>query len=121
MKYAIILACAVICSAQSSGPDSFGTVRVDLPLRITLDPAGVPHLGLALVRGEVPPRNDAGVWTLAHAPIGSVAVYRNGIRQTDRQPQDPALAPDFTLTGMSLTSPFWEATDTIVCDYEYAR
>ena len=37
------------------------------------------------------------------------ACYRNGVRQ--------APGSDYTIAGSTITSAFWQADDTLLCDY----
>jgi hypothetical protein len=65
------------------------------------------------VSGEVLVLDAAtGVWTLAFTPSAGVAVYCNGLRQKQEL--------DYKLNGASLISPFWIASDIVLCDYEHA-
>jgi hypothetical protein len=63
------------------------------------------------VTGEVPaPGTGAGTWTLKVAPA-TAECYRNGLRQMP--------GADYTIAGNTITSQFWETSDTLLCDYSY--
>jgi hypothetical protein len=65
---------------------------------------------LYYIREEVPVNTAPGVWQLKHIPSRGVSCYRNGLRQT---------SVDFKQVGVKLTSSYWNATDLLVCDYEW--
>jgi hypothetical protein len=54
--------------------------------------------------------NDETNWTITHPPVAS-AFYQNGLRQ--------ASGSDYTIVGNTITSPTWQSTDRILCDYQY--
>lgn len=66
---------------------------------------------ITTVTGEIPSWHPSlGYWEISHAPI-AIACYRDGLRQTTGY--------DFSISGIVITSRFWQPTDTLVCDYSY--
>lgn len=64
------------------------------------------------VRGEALTLSAGGICTLAFTPIGGISCYCNGLRQKQ--------GLDYQIDGARIFSPFWIATDTLLCDYEHA-
>jgi hypothetical protein len=99
-------------------PKAAGILAVLAVLAIAQTPTAAVPTEVALiqialiqpVRNEVPAASLAvGVWTLKRAPMFGAACYRNGVRQ--------APGSDYTIAGSIITSAFWQAGDTLLCDY----
>jgi len=94
---AIVTVLAVLAFAQSPAPQPTEVALIQIAL-------------IQPVRNEVPAASLAvGVWTLKRAPMFGAACYRNGVRQ--------APGSDYTIAGSTITSAFWQAGDTLLCDY----
>jgi hypothetical protein len=52
------------------------------------------------------------ICTLAFTPVGSVAIYCNGLRQKQ--------GLDYNASGPRVFSEYWKATDVLLCDYQHA-
>ena len=93
---AIVAVLAALAFAQSPAPQ----------------PTEVALIQIALIqpeRNEVPIAGAAGTWTIKRSPMFGAACYRNGVRQ--------APGSDYTIAGSTITSAFWQADDTLLCDY----
>src|SRR5580692_9908333 len=98
------VALAFIFAVANFGTTQTATLR---PVRIT--PPQI--VGYNFATNEAPVENGT-TWTLANTPIaGSEECHQNGLTQHPGQ--------SYTIAGAVITSPYWQATDDILCNYRY--
>jgi hypothetical protein len=131
---------------QTAGPYPYRWLVVDPPLTLTVDAAGVPHLGivptncsmdanynvtcgngpaavfaipaLIQVTGEIP-QPVAGA-AIAQWTVANVPI-QNGIFCT-RNGLVQKSGLDYSIAGATITSASWQAgVDTLLCNYQYAH
>lgn len=98
------IALTAIFALANFGTTQTATLR---PVRIT-----PPQIAGSTPVHNEPPANNGQTWVLLNAPLaGTEECHENGLLQTPGQ--------SYTIAGAVITSPFWVATDTILCSYQH--